>query len=331
VREATEEDGDLVEFGQLDDEADDIEAAQPELSPEFGAANGGEDEFAEPGTQLDDVALKAAEIENEEDLGSAGESASPDPAPATEVGIPEVELVFHDTQDPFGDGFEEEEVVIDRYALLEAGSARRWPLVSSPATRELADALRAGDGNAGDADFNPSEDPMLEAGAEAWESESSSEPAEASLDEAPVAAEPAARAEVETAPEEDEAAAVAESLAAYLWPEPPPQCLLTMHSADVPDYDSQLDPVGDPDVPQYHGDDVAQGCSIVFGATADCADEATGDVGEVAMASSEPDGDDRDIIDVVDTVQHVGEQAAAEVGAARTREYRQLFAKLRHG
>lgn len=56
-------------------------------------------------------------------------------------GVPEVELIFHDAHNPFGQHFEEEEVVIDRYASLESAGRRMVTRVSSDEGREIAAAL----------------------------------------------------------------------------------------------------------------------------------------------------------------------------------------------
>lgn len=51
---------------------------------------------------------------------------------------PEIELYFHGPHDPFADVFEEEEIVIDRYASLEDSAGRQRVRVSSPEGREIA-------------------------------------------------------------------------------------------------------------------------------------------------------------------------------------------------
>ena len=64
--------------------------------------------------------------------------------PGDESGT-EVELVFHNAHDPFGSGWEDEEIVIDRYASLEEASLRR--VASGPEGRSLGDALNAASGS----------------------------------------------------------------------------------------------------------------------------------------------------------------------------------------
>ncbi len=60
--------------------------------------------------------------------------------PAGSIG-PELELVFNDNPDPFGEAFDEEEVVIDRYASLEADLFAERPLVNSREGTELSHLL----------------------------------------------------------------------------------------------------------------------------------------------------------------------------------------------
>jgi type II secretory pathway predicted ATPase ExeA len=60
--------------------------------------------------------------------------------PAGTIG-PEVELVFRGGRSPFGNEFTEEEVVLDRYASLEADLFHQRPVVTSHEGRELAALL----------------------------------------------------------------------------------------------------------------------------------------------------------------------------------------------
>jgi type II secretory pathway predicted ATPase ExeA len=55
----------------------------------------------------------------------------------------EVEVIFESGVDPFGQGFEEEEVIIDRYATLEASVAKSRPQVHSEEGRQITAALFA--------------------------------------------------------------------------------------------------------------------------------------------------------------------------------------------
>jgi hypothetical protein len=95
----------------------------------------------------------------------------------------EVELRFHSAHDPFGGQWEDEEVVIDRYASLEDAALRRQR-VTSDQGRAIADAVAAAvgtrpepvgpgavdggvnreqDGESAelDIDFDPASDPLL--------------------------------------------------------------------------------------------------------------------------------------------------------------------------
>ena len=60
--------------------------------------------------------------------------------PAGSIG-PEIELVFNESSDPFGEAFDEEEVVIDRYASLEADLFAERPAVNSREGSELSRLL----------------------------------------------------------------------------------------------------------------------------------------------------------------------------------------------
>jgi hypothetical protein len=97
----------------------------------------------DPGTRLDAIERQVAAAVNDpivRDLDSSdlllGEDFQP-AAAATRTG-PEVELTFGGTLDPFADAFEEEEIVIDRYAALDAGALAHRPRVTSEEGREMA-------------------------------------------------------------------------------------------------------------------------------------------------------------------------------------------------
>jgi hypothetical protein len=60
--------------------------------------------------------------------------------PAGMIG-PEVELVYRGGRSPFGNEFTEEEVVLDRYASLEADLFHQRPVVRSREGRQLAELL----------------------------------------------------------------------------------------------------------------------------------------------------------------------------------------------
>jgi type II secretory pathway predicted ATPase ExeA len=113
-------DSDVIEFGQLD---------AAETSPAAG------DAFQEVDQQIQQIEQQVEAAQNDEDFQPAGS-----------IG-PEVELVFHGPHDPFGQPFDEEEVVIDRYSSLENSPLRARPRVSSTEGRQLAGALASAAGN----------------------------------------------------------------------------------------------------------------------------------------------------------------------------------------
>jgi type II secretory pathway predicted ATPase ExeA len=76
--------------------------------------------------------------------GTAADDFSPSAASGTEV-----ELYFHSAHDPFGGQWEEEEVVIDRYALLEDAALRRRRVTSEDG-RAMGAAISAAAGMAVD-------------------------------------------------------------------------------------------------------------------------------------------------------------------------------------
>lgn len=120
---------DLVEFGELDDL--DIASADDQDSSHFESSDWqNEDDHAEaipfpvraarhfePDHQLDRISNQLEGLED-------------DFAPIGSIG-PEIELVFQDPHNPFGDGFLEEEVVFDRYASLDESYLRSRPRVST--------------------------------------------------------------------------------------------------------------------------------------------------------------------------------------------------------
>ena len=62
-------------------------------------------------------------------------------SPAAESGT-EVELIFHEAHDPFGSHWDEEEVVIDRYASLEDAKLRNQLRTTSSEGQEIGAAGR---------------------------------------------------------------------------------------------------------------------------------------------------------------------------------------------
>lgn len=141
---AVETTGSIIEFGELNDfGADELITHEPGLQvtvplPDMLSGNA-----ATNATllldQIDDeiAALDLPEGELLQDLNRNKYASEFSPLAATGT---EVEVTFR-YPDPFGQGFEEEEVVIDRYASLEAAALRNRPRVHSEEGRELAVAL----------------------------------------------------------------------------------------------------------------------------------------------------------------------------------------------
>ena len=133
----------VIEFGNLSDDSTDEEAA--ELTQD-------QDESAEQGSfssrtiafepHLDAAAsaeVHLAEIDRGLRTIARADGMDGDFDPATDE-MTEVELVFQQP-DPFGSNWDEEEVVIDRYASLEAESLARRPRVRSSEGRQIGAAL----------------------------------------------------------------------------------------------------------------------------------------------------------------------------------------------
>ena len=110
----------VVEFAPLDEMPDDS-AAIPFPTPRTPYPPQAPDE------QLEQIEQQLAELDE-------------DFQPAGSIG-PEIELVFNENSDPFGEAFDEEEVVIDRYASLEADLFAERPAVNSREGQELSHLL----------------------------------------------------------------------------------------------------------------------------------------------------------------------------------------------
>lgn len=129
----------VVEFGGLDDDdsgatasgADTARSTVPLLRV-AGAVEEPADELAQPAVQVEP-------LEQLRRIESAISELDGDFQPAGSIG-PEVELVFPDTGNPFSEPFEEEEVVVERYAAT-AGRSKSAP--SLTATVQAPSALSA--------------------------------------------------------------------------------------------------------------------------------------------------------------------------------------------
>jgi type II secretory pathway predicted ATPase ExeA len=125
--------GGAIEFGPLADGSEQPDATRAGADPLGTAALASLDRI--------DSTVQALESEGEQDAanpGSPAEDFSPLAGSTTEV-----ELAFHTAHDPFGGEFDEEEVIIDRYASLEARASPNRSRVESLEGRILGEALRA--------------------------------------------------------------------------------------------------------------------------------------------------------------------------------------------
>jgi hypothetical protein len=115
----------VIEFGQLVDE--------PGKSVVAGTI----------GPSLGDAAIASIDtIGQSLQSLDAPEGDAADFSPAADSGT-EVELIFHEAHDPFGSPWEEEEVVIDRYASLEDAALRNRERTTSDEGRAISAAVSA--------------------------------------------------------------------------------------------------------------------------------------------------------------------------------------------
>ena len=114
----------IVEFGQLGDDATPRPVAGI-IGPSLGDA---------ALAQLDEVERGVRALETGDESGEF--------SPAAENGT-EVELIFHEAHDPFGSHWDEEEVVIDRYASLEDASLRNRGRTTSSEGQEIGALVAA--------------------------------------------------------------------------------------------------------------------------------------------------------------------------------------------
>jgi type II secretory pathway predicted ATPase ExeA len=156
--------GGTIEFGQLADE--------PGIKP-LVQVSAGDAAVA----KLDAISRSLDTLQTAPEYSQAAAAAdlAGDFAPAVDSGT-EVELFFHGAHDPFGGQWEEEEVVIDRYASLEDAALRRGRVTSDDG-RAIGAAVSAAAGQAdreldssresplravsADDEFQPSDDPLL--------------------------------------------------------------------------------------------------------------------------------------------------------------------------
>ena len=129
----------VIEFGQLDDLDDDAPATQHQAHDRHVAADRAEEAGSEQ-VEFQVVSCDEQLDEIEQNLSLVGEDTALEAQPAAAES--QVELQFHVAHDPFSETFEEEEVVIDRYATLEAALTGR-PRVRSRQGQEIAALLPA--------------------------------------------------------------------------------------------------------------------------------------------------------------------------------------------
>jgi type II secretory pathway predicted ATPase ExeA len=116
---------DIIEFGELDDDAtDDIgETLRSSLEQLERHMDLAQDELLDESNDYDQ------------------DSTSPHTALSLADGTNEVTLVFHPTHDPFGDGFDEEETVIDEFVSPDALSQRHRRMVTCTESQAIAASL----------------------------------------------------------------------------------------------------------------------------------------------------------------------------------------------
>lgn len=127
---ASSDEGGVIEFGQLDDEPGSEPSSELSGTQEFPSQE------LDPEAQIEKIERQIAAYSDE----SKSEDDLEQPFQPT-GNKPEIELVFHGPHNPFGGKFEEEEVVIDRYASLEAETMAGRPQVTGPESQQLAAAL----------------------------------------------------------------------------------------------------------------------------------------------------------------------------------------------
>jgi len=130
-----EESGSIIEFGLLDEPGLQVTSPLPQLHSEDAGTHASQliDQIDDEIAELD---LPEGMLAKSSNYGQYSSDFSPLRASNTEV-----EVVFRSAVDPFGQDFEEEEVVIDRYASLEAAATRARPQVYSEEGRQIAAAL----------------------------------------------------------------------------------------------------------------------------------------------------------------------------------------------
>ena len=171
---ATSENSSAIEFGQLDEPGSNTATV---VGP-FVSTTG---EAAQQRLSAIESSLAALREEGHEFAAEPlPRDGEPDDFSPAGEGATEVELIFHSAHDPFGGGWQEEEVVIDRYAMLEEARLRRVAseegrkigaaLDRSTSSREAAGAVEESaadekvaviEAPLNTAEFDPASDPLL--------------------------------------------------------------------------------------------------------------------------------------------------------------------------
>ncbi len=132
---------DIIEFGALeDDDVWPLEKASPATAPRLLAVAVDDEEIADDQESADEQdasdLFEGEPAERLKKIGDELEKLADDYRPAAKT-EPEVELVFASV-DPFLEEFVEEEVVIDRFAMMQRDVLAGRPLVRSAEGHELA-------------------------------------------------------------------------------------------------------------------------------------------------------------------------------------------------
>lgn len=129
--EAKEEEGNIIEFGGLDDDEPESEASADspaKVVPALRVAPTPEELAPNPAAQVAEIQQALATLDE-------------DFQPAGSIG-PEMELVFDDLSNPFSEEFEEEEIVVDRYTTVCRSSQQEHPMVFTQQEKERLQPLR---------------------------------------------------------------------------------------------------------------------------------------------------------------------------------------------
>ncbi len=136
---------DIIEFGALGDDVWPLEKASPATAPRLLAVAVDDEEIADDQESADEQdasdLFESEPAERLKKIGDELEKLADDYRPATKT-EPEVELVFASV-DPFLEEFVEEEVVIDRFAMMQRDVLAGRPLVRSAEGHELAAMMTA--------------------------------------------------------------------------------------------------------------------------------------------------------------------------------------------